>query len=147
MASGRRRTAQPSTLVLLAGLCAALLGPRDLAWCEGGPGHSEIEPAGATCCLPTAADSACWAATRVPEHAPNPALSGLSGGDCNDVLLPSLAGLPPTGSHEVAPPQARAAAVPAMNVRATVPELAATDALPRCSAQLLKLLRSTVLTI
>ncbi|MBI4917576.1 MAG: hypothetical protein HY825_17185 [Acidobacteria bacterium] len=137
---------RPSTIVVLAVLCATLLGPPDLAWCQGPSGHSEIELAGAECCRSTTSERTCLGPESRQQPAADPTRPSVTVDTCSDLLLGS-----PTGLHEserqVAPP---ALATPISAARAdgagATASSVARSAAP-VTMQARDALRATVLTI
>jgi len=144
--SGGPTGGRPSTIVVLIVLCATLLGPHDLAWCQGPSGHSEIELAGAECCGNTTPERTCLGPGSLQEPAADSTRPSVAVDTCSDVLLGS-----PTGLHESerqVPPPALATSIGASagdGGVATAPSV--TRSAGPAATQVRDALRATVLTI
>jgi hypothetical protein len=80
--------------IVVAGLVVGLSQPRELVWCQAGPGHSALEDLDADCCRAPSGEASCTQDLDAPG---GPALDGTEsaeGDGCTDVLVEAPSRLP-----------------------------------------------------
>jgi hypothetical protein len=80
--------------VVVAGIVVGLSQPRDLVWCQAGPGHSALEDLDADCCRAPSGETSCAQDPAAPGAADLDGTEGNDGDGCTDVLVEAPTRLP-----------------------------------------------------
>ena len=134
-------------VLLLLGLCLAVVVPQDVVWCRCGTGHNALESAWSTCCAPASGGASCAPRTVSPGFGRDLALPALNAIHCADLWLGSPGADAPSPIPQPREPQAVSAPMAMAPVMLGAHHTAAESLLKPHVRQVQELIATTILTV
>jgi hypothetical protein len=135
------------TVLLLLGLCAAVVIPQDVVWCRCGTGHNALESAWSTCCAPANGGASCASWPVSPGFGRDLALPGLNTIHCADLWLGAPGADAPSPIPQPRGPEAVSAPMAIAPVMLGAHHAVAESLLKPHVRQVQELIATTVLTV